>query len=74
MKKTNKETDCWLGSFTRKDFDAMIQYRFQGEIEKRYGQEMQSFCRTLSFGLASISNCSPGMINQALLKNIIYEA
>lgn len=43
-------------------------------MEKCYGQEVQTLCKTLSFGLASTNNSSPGEINQAPLENIIHEA
>lgn len=74
IREPEKQRGCWPGILTRKDFDAMIQYRFRNEMEKRYGQEVQTLCKTHSFGLASESNLSSGEINQAPLENIIHKA
>lgn len=74
MKETDKKTGCWPGILMRKDLDLMIKLRFRKEVEKRYGQEIQSLCRTPSFGLATKSKSCPGEIDQRPLENIIGEA
>lgn len=74
MKETDKKTGCWPGILMRKDLDLMIKLRFRKEVEKRYGQEIQSLCRTPSFGLATKSKSWPGEIDQRPLENIIGEA
>lgn len=73
MKETEKKTGCWPGVLTQKDLDIIINLYFRKEVEKRYGQEVQSFCKTPSFGLATESKSCPREIDQHLLKNIIQE-
>lgn len=74
MKETDKEIRCWPSVLTQKDFDIMIKLRLQKELEKRYGQEIQTLCKTPSFGLATDSESFPGEVDQHLLENIIKEA
>lgn len=74
MKETDKEIGCWPGVLTRKDFDIMIKLRLRKELEKRYGQEIQTLCKTPSFGLATDSKSCPGEVDQRPLENIIKEA
>lgn len=76
MRKTNKETEYWPRLITQKDFNLMIKLYLQKKIEKQYAQEIQSFYKIPSFGLAikSTSTLSPGEYDQRLLKNVFKKA
>lgn len=74
MKETNKEIEYWLGVLTQKDFNIMIKLRLQKELEKWYGQEIQTFYKTPSFGLATNSKSCSKKVDQRFLTNIIKEA
>ena len=51
MTKSTKDSR-WPYALMQKDLNVMIRLCFRAEIEKRYGQEVQLLCQTLSFGMA----------------------
>ena len=51
----------WPGALQRRDINMAIQLRFQPELEKRYGREVQTLCKTS--GPSTSSGSAFGMIN-----------
>lgn len=74
MKEIKKKTGCWPGVLIQRDFKIMIKLRFWKEIEKCYGQEVQSLCKISLFKLATENKSCPREIDQRPLENIIQEA
>lgn len=74
MKEIDKKTRCWPSVIIQKNFDTIIKIYFQKKLKKRYSQEVQSFYKTPSFGLATQSTSSFKEINQRSFKNVIKEA
>lgn len=73
MKETDKETGSWPSILSQKDFNIIIKLRLYGEIAKHYAHEVQSFYRTLSFGLTPKSISTLREVNQSFLENVIKE-
>ena len=70
--ETDKSSGRWPGALTRKDIDLILKLRLQDEIQKRYGKEVQTLCKTSAFGI--VTNSCPGEIDWRPLENIINDA
>lgn len=70
--ETDKSFGRWPGALNRKDVDFIIKLRLQDEIQKRYGKEIQTLCKTSAFGM--ITNSCPGEINHRPLESIVNDA
>lgn len=59
----------WPLALQQKDWNNILKFGGQREIEKRYGREVQTLCRTPCFGAATTDEM-PGRVNKTPLEEI----
>lgn len=68
LKESDKLSTQLPDALTRKDQDLIIKLQAKCKLEKHYGQEVQSLCRTLCFGA---TKTEPRVIDQHFLDEIL---
>lgn len=69
----SRSSGPWSSALLRKDWDNIIDLGAQSELEKRYAHEVQSLCKTPSFGLVDYT-AIPRDLDKAPLEEIVSVA
>lgn len=70
MTETHRQNGRWPKALKRKNWDQILELRYQSELEKQYNQEIQSLCKTPSFGIVT-PGLRLGEINKKPLIGIV---